>query len=154
MPNKDSNTNTAQNSNKVDLDSLADLNFGPSWADANIDASKKVTVSKSSSFVRKNSSKEPDGNGKRDRRGRVSKSNFKNSDRGQRDSRDRQVYKFEASFDVKIYPQDDIFDTLIKSLKNNCKTYQLFEITRVILRSLSVLSFWSLVLKIKTLQVS
>ena len=133
MPNKDSNTNTAENSNKVDLDSLADLNFGPSWADANIDASKKVTVSKSSSFVRKNSSKEPDGNGKRDRRGRVSKSNFKNSDRGQRDSRDRQAYKFEASFDVKIYPQDDIFDTLIKSLKNNCKTYQLFEITRVIL---------------------
>ena len=133
MPNKDSNTNTAENSNKVDLDSLADLNFGPSWADANVDASKKVTASKSSSFVRKNSSKEPDGNSKRDRRGRVSKSNFKNSDRGQRDSRDRQAYKFEASFDVKIYPQDDTFDTLIKSLKNNCKTYQLFEITRVIL---------------------
>ena len=50
MPNKDSNTNTAENSNKVDLNSLADLNFGPSWADANANASKKVTSSKGAFF--------------------------------------------------------------------------------------------------------
>lgn len=133
MPNKDSNTDTAENSNKVDLNSLADLNFGPSWADANADASKKVTSSKSASSGRKNSFKDNDRKAKRDRRGNVSKSNFKNSEGRQFDSRDKQSYQFEPSFDVKIYPQDDTFDTLIKSLKNNCKTYQLFEITRVIL---------------------
>ena len=40
---------------------------------------------------------------------------------------------FIPKFDVKIYPQDETFERLIKQLKGNFKTYQLFEITRLIL---------------------
>ena len=48
-------------------------------------------------------------------------------------SENNQRSEFVPRFDIKIYPQDETFETLIKQLKGNFITYQLFEITRLIL---------------------
>ena len=40
MPNKDPKTDTADSTENIDLNALADLNFGPSWADASLKSNK------------------------------------------------------------------------------------------------------------------
>jgi hypothetical protein len=41
MPNKDPKTDTAESTDAIDLNALADLNFGPSWADASLKSKKQ-----------------------------------------------------------------------------------------------------------------
>ena len=72
---------------------------------------------------------------KKDRRG---KSNFRQNEISSRNQKnDSQTYTKKPSllkkFEIKIYPQDETFDALIKQLKIDCKTYQLFELTQIIL---------------------
>lgn len=134
MPNKDSKTDTVAQDPNVDLNALADLNFGPSWADANTESSNHSGRLKSS-FNHDQKNAQSEGKKiKRDRRGRVGKLNAqRHSNTKQGEYKDRSHFKFEPSFSVKVYPQDNTFDALVKRLRVNCKTYQLFEITRVIL---------------------
>ncbi len=134
MPEKESTSDTpsTSTSNTVDLNSLENLSFGPSWADG-----KNTQKHSRKEFPGKNKS----GNNrssqavKNDRRGQTkyrsntSSSSFsKNREFGEHTKPD-----FTPHFDIKIYPQDETFDALVKQLKGNFRTYQLFEITRLIL---------------------
>ena len=133
MPEKESTSNTHNTTSNVDLNSLADLNFGPSWAD---ETNTRKSNRKDSSQNKKFGNYHDSSNIKKDRRGQTK---FKNSRSGTAFSGKRyhsdnnQKKEFVPRFDIKIYPQDETFDTLIKQLKGNFITYQLFEITRLIL---------------------
>ena len=133
MPEKESTTNTHNTSSNVDLNSLADLSFGPSWAD---DTNARKSNRKDSSQNKKFGGSHDSRNIKKDRRGQ---SKFKNNHSDASFSKKKfysdnnQRSEFVPRFDIKIYPQDETFETLIKQLKGNFITYQLFEITRLIL---------------------
>ena len=66
---------------------------------------------------------------KKDRRGQTK---FKNNRSGSSFSKKKLSQKIKKSefvprFDIKIYPQDETFETLIKQLKGNFITYQLLK---------------------------
>ena len=132
MPKKESTSNTSSPSSNVDLNSLAELSFGPSWAD-----DKKANKNNRKEFTGNNKYGNNRGPRKerKDRRGQT-KYNISHSGSSiskRKDYSNNQREEFVPKFDVKIYPQDETFDALIKQLKSNFKTYQLFEITRLIL---------------------
>ena len=133
MPEKESTSNTHTTSSNVDLNSLADLSFGPSWAD---DTNARKNNRKNSSQNKKFGGSHDSRNIKKDRRGQTK---FKNNSSDSYFSKKKaflennQRSEFVPRFDIKIYPQDETFETLIKQLKGNFITYQLFEITRLIL---------------------
>lgn len=133
MPEKESTSNTHNTSSNVDLNSLADLSFGPSWAD---DTNARKSNRKDSSQNKRFGGNHDSRNIKKDRRGQTK---FKNNRSDASFSKKRaysensQRSEFVPRFDIKIYPQDETFETLIKQLKGNFITYQLFEITRLIL---------------------
>ena len=142
MSEKDTTSNTKGTSGKIDLNSLTDLSFGPSWADkssAQKRGGPKDSFAKSSNYPNSKSH-----GFKRDRRSQLSPNrqsrntgDSKGAFSGRRERRDdfkrKPMEEFKPSFEVKIYPQDDAFDFLVKRLRSNFKTYQLFEITRLIL---------------------
>ena len=139
MSEKDTTSNATETSSQVDLGSLAKLSFGPSWADKSASPKRRSprdATEKSESYY--NSKGEGP---KRDRRSRnpQGRSGTENR-RGFSKRRDRSenfkkkpIVEFKPSYEIKIYPQDDAFDFLVKRLRSNFKTYQLFEITRLIL---------------------
>ena len=133
MPEKESTSNTHNTSSNVDLNSLADISFGPSWAD---DTNARKSNRKDSSQNKKFGVGHDSRNIKKDRRGQTK---FKNNrsdsyfSKKKAFSENNQRSEFVPRFDIKIYPQDETFETLIKQLKGNFITYQLFEITRLIL---------------------
>ena len=133
MPEKESTSNTHDTSSNVDLNSLADLSFGPSWADdTNARKNNRRDYGQNKKFGSSNDSR----NIKKDRRGQAKfKSNRTGSSyiKKKTYSENNQRSEFVPRFDIKIYPQDETFETLIKQLKGNFITYQLFEITRLIL---------------------
>jgi hypothetical protein len=132
MPEKESTSNTSTPTSNIDLNSLADLSFGPSWADEkNAKKNKKKEFATSSKHGNNQRSRIIN----KDRRGQTK---FRNSHSGTSFNKRKEHFEnrktdFIPRFDVKIYPQDETFETLIKQLKGNFKTYQLFEITRLIL---------------------
>ena len=133
MPEKESTSNTHNTSSNVDLNSLADLSFGPSWAD---DTNARKSDRKDSSQNKKFRGNHDSRNIKKDRRGQTKfKNNRSDSSFSKKKiySENNQRSEFVPRFDIKIYPQDETFETLIKQLKGNFITYQLFEITRLIL---------------------
>ncbi len=136
----------------LDLNSLSNLDFGPSWAGDTSGSSagnrhKNYKVEKNSGHDRKRSSgsrdRRPsrpsrdgnssgsDGNrtGKRgtEHRGRPRGGNS----RGQNSDHKRNI--FEPTVKIDIYPQDEAFDALVKRLQSTARTYQLFEITKLLL---------------------
>ena len=122
MPEKESTPNTHSSSSNVDLNSLADLSFGPSWADNNNAKHNTERDYKKSSKIRvRNNSRII----KKDRRGQPKHNSNRTDSIGNKE--------FIPKFDIKIYPQAETFERLIKQLKGNFITYQLFEITRLIL---------------------
>ena len=134
MPEKNKLTELDSSIETLDLDALNGLSFGPSWADNNSSNIKKRKSLKQSSYRDRETNKS-NKNFKKDRRG---KSKFRQNDFTSRNSNtDGNNYAKKISplkkFDIKIYPQDDTFDALIKQLKIDCKTYQLFELTQIIL---------------------
>lgn len=142
MSEKDTTSNTKETSGKIDLNSLTDLSFGPSWADKS--SAQKRGGPKESSAKSSKYSNSKSNSFKRDRRSQVSPDRQARNvgDSGGGFSRRREksddfkrkpIAEFKPSYDVKIYPQDDAFDFLVKRLRSNFKTYQLFEITQLIL---------------------
>ena len=128
--------------NTIDLSTLSGFNFGPSWVD---DSSKKTYPK--GSFGQKQRSKQDRRSSKHDRRhpsdgvyrkdsetdktystreNTPNKYRRHNLNQSQQDS-------FQPTVEVNIYPQDDAFDALIKRLRSTARTYQLFEIAKLIL---------------------
>ena len=133
MPEKESTSNTHNTSSNVDLNSLADLSFGPSWAD---DTNVRKSNRKDSHQNKKFGDNLDSRNIKKDRRGQTKYFNSRSNSSSSKKkafSENNQKSEFVPKFDIKIYPQDETFETLIKQLKGNFITYQLFEITRLIL---------------------
>tara|TARA_B100001248_G_C27389276_1_gene461425 strand:- start:271 stop:1902 length:1632 start_codon:yes stop_codon:yes gene_type:complete len=133
MPEKESTSNTHNTSSNVDLNSLADLSFGPSWAD---DTNVRKSNRKDSHQNKKFGANIDSRNIKKDRRGQTKYFNSRSNSSSSKKkafSENNQKSEFVPKFDIKIYPQDETFETLIKQLKGNFITYQLFEITRLIL---------------------
>lgn len=128
-------------SKKIDLNELAGLNFGPSWADENSKASQKEPSKQKLNNKRSTSA------GKRDRRGFSAEHSSRGDQSGKWDSGKQNMHRkegrknwkqsqrdsFQPTVKVAIYPQDEAFDALVKRLRSTVRTYQLFEIANLIL---------------------
>lgn len=131
----------------LDLSSLQDLNFGPDWSD-----SARAAESRGKGKPAKG------GGGKRPQRDRRPDRPPRRQDAGQADGaprqerfvgggrpprgerrdggprRDRQsAPPFKPVVDVAFYPEDTPFKALCHAMRGNCRTYELFEIARLIL---------------------
>ena len=104
----------------VDLSSLQGLDFGPSW-----EARKNPTSNKSFSSP---SSGGKSFSGNRDRKPR---NDSKGGDR--RPRRDQKAAPYRPTVDVFFTAEETAFRALCKTFKGNCRTYELFEISKVIL---------------------
>ena len=136
----------------LDLSTLSNLDFGPSWAGDTAASSsgnrhKNYKVEKHSGHDRKRSS------GSRDRRpsrpsrdsNSSGKDGFRSGNRGTENrgrprggnsrghNSDHNRNVFEPTVKIDLYPQDEAFDALVKRLQSTARTYQLFEITKLLL---------------------
>lgn len=124
-----------------DLSILSEFDFGPSWAEK--DSGKK---SVKRPHDQKSRSKNSGFAGKPDRRGAPGRSQFKSDQSNQSGGRRKAFNKerpnswnssqrsnFQPTTDVNIYPQDEMFEALIKRLRSTARTYQLFDIAQLIL---------------------
>lgn len=146
----------------VDLSSLSDLNFGPNWAGENT-GKKGRYQDYEADGPKRGDRRKRGGSGGRDRRsggrpqrsggsGNDSRGEASRGDRGHGGSGDRPRYNrrdggddrrgsrqrdmappFEPTVDLDLYPQDEAFDALVGRLTATARTYQLFEIARLIL---------------------
>ncbi|MGC6455325.1 MAG: hypothetical protein ACON39_07540 [Coraliomargaritaceae bacterium] len=143
----------------VDLSSLSDLNFGPNWA-GDKGGSKGRYQDYEAEGPKWGDRRKRGGSGGRDRRaggrpqrsggaGHDSRGEASRGDRGQEGSGDRPRFNrrddrrgsrqrdmappFEPTVQVDLYPQDEAFDALVGRLTATARTYQLFEIARLIL---------------------
>lgn len=139
-------------SGSLDLNSLSSLDFGPSWAG---EESRKTSSNryKSHEGGRGGSASKKRGGGSRDRRpdrprrdtsggsqearsGNDASFNARGRQRGsgaKRGRDDRHRSTFDPTVKIDIYPQDEAFDVLVKRLQSTARTYQLFEITKLLL---------------------
>lgn len=113
-------SDTSNTEKVVDLSQLQNLSLGPSWGEGKVIEKKPVSERSEretgKSFPRK---KRPEGRGPRRPEGR-----FQEREREPR----QQVF-----LDIKFYPDDGPFSKLIKAIKASYKTYELFEISQLIL---------------------
>ncbi|MFP4261659.1 MAG: hypothetical protein ACLFS1_11350 [Opitutales bacterium] len=126
----------AKSSEKLDLASLSGLDFGPNWADQNkSDHGASQSGGKGASAGK--GSKGPQRGAPRDRRGPTrkdagpQKSKSGRFDR-RRDGRTERA-DFQPTVKIDLYPQDEAFDALVKRLQSSARTYQLFDIARLLL---------------------
>ncbi|MGE9295256.1 MAG: hypothetical protein ACQKBV_03095 [Puniceicoccales bacterium] len=137
----------------LDLSSLQDLSFGPDWSDAARAAETRKPKSGGPGGGGKRPSRDrrPDrpprradaGGGERprhegrsgdDRRREGGGRRGERRDRGDRGSRrDGPPQPFKPIVDVAFYPEDAPFKALCHAMRTNCRTYELFEIARLIL---------------------
>ena len=145
MTENEADTAKESSEKTLDLSGLTKLDFGPLWAGK----SKQSAVQKGSGSNGKSRNREraSDGYAKRDRRmapgGNPAKTadgrSFHSGTRskyGKESSkqRDQSEYEnFQPPVTIDIYPQDDAFDALVKRLRSSVRTYQLFELARLIL---------------------
>lgn len=148
----------------VDLSELKNLNFGPDWGDSRSGKDRSGSDKKGESRPKRG----PKGGTARDRRpSRPPRSNPPVSDRdrgpsrrdssgdtrgrgrggprGRRGNR-REEAPFKPTVSVDFYPEDEPFKVLAKAIRNSYRTYELFEIARLILdkpeRFVAVVSPW------------
>lgn len=143
--------NSAKSTEKLDLASLSGLDFGPNWADSSQrDYSKhepRGNRPRSGGGSKFGGEGGQGRSGPRDRRGNARRSGEERTspprehgerpERGERhDRHDRHAARtpvFEPTVKIDIYPQDEAFDALVKRLQSSARTYQLFDITRLLL---------------------
>lgn len=140
-----------ETSESLDLSALSSVDFGPSWADGTARKGsgkrhKDHTSGKGEGFGKKKGS----GYAGRDRRPSRSRGEGHDSARGahassdgihgnrERHGRNRRNSEgrsqiFEPTVKIDIYPQDEAFNALVKRLQSTARTYQLFEITKLLL---------------------
>ena len=125
----------------LDLSTLSESDFGPSWAEK--DSGKRSLKRPSDQKFRKKNSEFAD---KPDRRGAHGGNQFKDSKYSKSSDRPRVSGKgkpnswsssqhggFQPSIDVDIYPRDEMFEALTKRLRSTARTYPLFDIAHLIL---------------------
>lgn len=110
----------------VDLSSLADLSFGPKWSSGGGAKTQHLKDYDSPRDQRRSGRDHKP----KDRR----PSSFKRSGR-ERNEKQRSFAPRapRPQFKIDFYPEDEPFTALVKAMKSNCKTYELFEIARLIL---------------------
>jgi hypothetical protein len=146
----------------VDLSSLSDLSFGPTWA-GDKPGSKDGYRDYEADGPSRGDGKKRSRSGGRDRRsgGRPQRKGFggkdtagteRGADRDRPQGGDRSRYgrreggddrrgsrqrdmapPFEPTVSVDLYPQDEAFDALVSRLTASARTYQLFEIVQLVL---------------------
>ena len=128
-------------SGEVDLSSLKDLEIGPDWGQRHLSAE----LAKWGRGAKKGAAHR----GRRDQRGAGSRTE---SSRGQREegrggdhrgapgrsrkgkaNRAENPSLFRPTVDVRFFPEERPFRTLTRALRASCKTYELFEIARLVL---------------------
>lgn len=149
---EENNTTPAKPAEKLDLASLSGLDFGPNWADSSKpshsnrdDRGPRPRSGGGGSRAghddgnRRGGGGRSDSSGNRDRRGNARRPSDERPTRGrgERDERSERSplreKPFEPTVKIDIYPQDEAFDALVKRLQSSARTYQLFDITRLLL---------------------
>jgi len=136
----------AEEAPPLDLNSLTGLDFGPSWADGSSSAGQRRFDGErggrggrpKGGFDRGGGS---GGKERQDRRkggapDRARRDGGRFEGKGGRPAGGRGPAReemFEPTVEIEIYPQDEAFDALVKRLRATARTYQLFEITRLLL---------------------
>lgn len=140
-----SDKSKAEGNTPLDLSQLQDLNFGPDWSD-----SARAAESRGKSKPGKGGGKRPprdrrpdrpprkhdsgpgQAGGQHERRGGSRPPRGEGRQGGSR--RDRHsAPPFKPVVDVAFYPEDTPFKALCHAMRSNCRTYELFEIARLIL---------------------
>lgn len=148
----------AQTKPPVDLADLQSLSFGPAWSASSNDAGKKT----SRDFTEERSRSKEGGNNRPERKDRrvgagtgkrafndsgaqsggersrgnrsESRSGSKSrSERGGGNRNARQEETFQPIAQVLFYPEDAPFEKLAKVIRSSCRTFELFELARLIL---------------------
>ena len=127
--------------NPLDLSQLKDLSFGPDWAS---ESGKKRSEQNYRQYD--GTDRQSDRPNRRSGGGRGSKGGHRGEQREQRDRRGgvsrrenrgeqepRNYTPFEPTVDVIFVSQDKPFEVLLKAMRTTFKTYELFEIARIIL---------------------
>lgn len=105
----------------LDLSELAGITLGPAWSDAESSSTINRFTKRSDSKPSRSGSSP---NSRRDRRPQLAPRVVKSAE-------NRAPFKPIA--DVIFYPDDTAFKTLVKAIRGSNKTYELFDITRLIL---------------------
>ncbi|WP_269537941.1 hypothetical protein [Cerasicoccus fimbriatus] len=140
-----------ENSLSLDLSQLQDLSIGPDWSDAARSAEARKNKQQPSARSGKGPSRDrrPDrpprkrdfggdqpGGERRDSRGGPRQGGPRGERRGGPRGGDRRQETrapFKPIVDVAFYPEDAPFKALCHAMRSNCRTYELFEIARLIL---------------------
>lgn len=110
----------------LDLSELENLSFGPDWAEGRTSTKPQRSQRSPRSDRDHARSAGREGGGSRSRRPARQRTEFK--------PEEKQSFKpFELSLEILFYPEEEPFETLIKALRSTAKTYQLFDIARMIL---------------------
>ncbi len=136
-----------EDNSSLDLSQLQDLNFGPDWSD-----SARAAENRSKSRPAKGGGKRPHRDRRPERPARKQESSGDGApferhggnrpprgDHGERrhgGGPRRDLHSntpFKPLVDVAFYPEDTPFKALCHAMRNNCRTYELFEIARLIL---------------------
>ncbi len=131
------NTPAADDKQTVDLSELQSLSFGPSWTDRKgAEMPKNRERSRHGSDGGRGPSRDRRKGGRPERdassggdRPRGDRRPPRRDDRGPAAPRD----DFQPIVEVSFYPEDIPFKALSHAMKTNCRTYELFEVARLIL---------------------
>ncbi|MEO0797001.1 MAG: hypothetical protein AAFX93_17725 [Verrucomicrobiota bacterium] len=137
----------SEDSLSLDLSQLQDLSFGPDWSDSARSAeARKSKPSRSGGGRKPQRDRRPDrpakrfdgprsdgphGGGDERRRGGGQRGERRGGQRGER--RTGPPQPFRPVVEVAFYPEDAPFKALCHAMRGNCRTYELFEIARLIL---------------------
>ncbi|MFP4674315.1 MAG: hypothetical protein ACLFO5_06970 [Opitutales bacterium] len=130
MADKSADSSKSSSDQEVDLNSLSGLDLAPSWVE---EKPKREHTRDETSGKQRATKRSPS---PRDRRPKQSGSGHAGGPRdNDRRSASGQAFHdaFEPTVEVNLYPQDEAFDALIARLRASSRTYQLFEITRLLL---------------------
>lgn len=131
------NETATKSSEKLDLESLSGLDFGPNWADEKKTQRRSL---KGNGKPRSGSGGKSSGGPRsapRDRRGDARREsggpqgNKSRFERNRKEGPPRST--FEPTVQINLYPQDEAFDALVRRLQATARTYQLFDIAKLLL---------------------
>lgn len=147
MPDE-SNSSSEEKSTPVDISSLKDLNLGPAWESHS--GSQKRNEKRPSSAPQSGSGGSKPAGGGADRRrfkgkdfhkatpeqeNKNSFSREKKFDRTKKFSKEAKPRPFRPVLDVQFYPEDNPFQALIKAMSQSLKTYELFNIAKLLIEN-------------------
>ena len=149
MNNEREKEDTAEKTKSVDLNELSNLSFGTAWAPLKQDKTHKkhseqhFEKGETKPFKYKNRQKKAHISGSKDKsenKARLTKNDHREEhqkfNRKSSPKNNRHPYRqhsFKPNVEVLFYPEDKLFEPLAKAMRASCKTYQLFDVAKVIL---------------------